>query len=390
MMSNPFRLSIAPTEIWLEIPETAIQAAKAKSLGFTTPEAQFTVWLHSLVENTLLPWIQSEWECTPKSVTHQCQLWPLVEGLVILAPHHRLIFLPTVVTDRIDLSVPQEWVDLVGWQGDIFVPVEVYLEEGSLGLWGFADWHQLKTNGTYHAATRIYHLAGEALTQDLAILEATLDLALRPQPYTGGLTPAPLSVATAQPLVSYLTDPAIYPPRRAIPFTQWADLISDPRWRHQLQQHWVIKDRFPLRDWFSGNIQPGWLDLITLESQGLMSPALAVRQGQSSRSTLQRGKCFTFQHDSGDSDSIYLIITVTPLEDQRYNLLLQVFPCNDTYLPANLYVQLLDESGEVLHQVQSRSHDNWIQLPQLKGIVGERFQIKMGLNTQALTEAFMI
>ena len=87
-----------------------------------------------------------------------------------------------------------------------------------------------------------------------------------------------------------------------------------------------------------------------------------------------------------------LMVAAIPLLDGTYSILNRVYPIgNDDYLPANVKLNLLSESGEQLCQVESRStvKDNYIQL-YFTASVGDRFNISIAMNDASITESFVI
>ncbi len=87
---------------------------------------------------------------------------------------------------------------------------------------------------------------------------------------------------------------------------------------------------------------------------------------------------------------IILMVELTPESEQRRNILLQVHPGgNQTYLPPLLQLTVLDESGLVFLEAQSRTADNYIQL-QFSGLPGEQFSVRVALGDAYVTEDFVI
>ena len=77
--------------------------------------------------------------------------------------------------------------------------------------------------------------------------------------------------------------------------------------------------------------------------------------------------------------------------EQKVGVRVQVQPMGEeTFLPANLKLSLLNDSGEMLREVQSQSQDHFIQLPYFRGESKERFSIQVALASISLTEDFVI
>ncbi len=91
-----------------------------------------------------------------------------------------------------------------------------------------------------------------------------------------------------------------------------------------------------------------------------------------------------------DDCRVVLAVTLMPEAEQRTNISLRVFPTGQqTYLPPHLQLVVLDESGEIILEAQSRSNDNSIQLA-FRGDSGDGFSIKVALGDVSVTEDFII
>jgi len=85
---------------------------------------------------------------------------------------------------------------------------------------------------------------------------------------------------------------------------------------------------------------------------------------------------------------VALVVELTP-EAQRTNICLQVHPTSTTYLPPDLRLSVLDETGEIFLEAQSRSTDNYIQL-QFSGQAGETFRVQVAIADAHVMETFVI
>jgi hypothetical protein len=88
---------------------------------------------------------------------------------------------------------------------------------------------------------------------------------------------------------------------------------------------------------------------------------------------------------------VALIINCQLEPDERRDILVRLYPSKEeqTYLPQGVRLIILDESGEVFLEAQSRSADNWIQL-EFRGEAGEHFSVKVVLEDVNITEDFAI
>lgn len=91
-----------------------------------------------------------------------------------------------------------------------------------------------------------------------------------------------------------------------------------------------------------------------------------------------------------DKRSVVLKIVLIKNENDRVSILVRVHPSlEETCLPPNLKLSLLDELGETLQQVCSSSQDNYIQLKKFRGQTGDRFRIEISLDRAKVTEDFV-
>lgn len=87
---------------------------------------------------------------------------------------------------------------------------------------------------------------------------------------------------------------------------------------------------------------------------------------------------------------VSLIVRLTPEPDGKFNILLQLHPARQqTTLPPGAQMAVLDDTGNVFLEAESRQADNWIQL-EFIGLPGERFTVKITVGEASLTESFLI
>lgn len=90
------------------------------------------------------------------------------------------------------------------------------------------------------------------------------------------------------------------------------------------------------------------------------------------------------------SQAVALAVALVQKANQQVGVLLQVYPIeNEPYLPANLKLVLLDESGQALREVVARQLDVYIQL-KFSGEPGEAFSVRIELGAASITENFAI
>jgi Protein of unknown function (DUF1822) len=87
--------------------------------------------------------------------------------------------------------------------------------------------------------------------------------------------------------------------------------------------------------------------------------------------------------------TVALAIAVLHLADQRFDIMLRVYPTeNEPYVPENLKLILLDESGQA-YEVVARHNDLYIQL-KFNGNPSESFGVQVMLGNAQITEEFIL
>ena len=154
----------------------------------------------------------------------------------------------------------------------------------------------------------------------------------------------------------------------------------------EIGQPEFVKPPVQLSQWLQGIVETSWQTIETLLSPEATALAFRFR-------SLALGTKFGKLIDLGiqiAGHPIALIVTVSRESDERINVLLQVHLTNPAhYLPPNLQLIVLNESGTEFLQTQARNADNYIQL-QFWGSLGEQFSAKIALNDASITEDFVL
>ena len=183
-------------------------------------------------------------------------------------------------------------------------------------------------------------------------------------------------------------------------------LIELPDYLHEIRQNPVVSQLSPfdkstlveLNNWFAGVTSTGWQTLDSLfatppqiaEVRGKKEiPEEPVTEPQSSQSAVQQAKLIDLGLQLGDK-TVVLVLTLTSNADQTISALAQVHPpSGSTFLPPQLELKMLSESGETLQEVWSRGQDNYIQLKRFSGQGGDRFRLQVALDDVSITENFV-
>ena len=156
----------------------------------------------------------------------------------------------------------------------------------------------------------------------------------------------------------------------------------------------VQKTRVNLSQWLEEVFETGWQTVDALLNPA--EPEFAYRfrkrdilENDTIEVAVQRAKLIDLGMQLA-SHRVALIVELTPESEQKREVLLQVHPTGkETYLPPQLQLIVLDESGLVFLDAQARNEDNYIQL-QFSGLPGELFSVQVALGDTNILEDFVI
>lgn len=158
----------------------------------------------------------------------------------------------------------------------------------------------------------------------------------------------------------------------------------------QIRQAKFVKMPVNLSKWLENTFEAGWQSMEALLGTQQENLAFSLRSTSPlSEASVKRAKLIDLGLRLG-SQSVALLVAITPEVEQKVGILVQVHPTGgETYLPPNLRLVLLSESG-VIQEVQSRTQDNYIQLKRFRGLPGECFNIQVAFGDASVTETFVI
>ena len=396
-------VSADPTEWWLEIPPDAPQASWRNQSSVSTPGRRWSAYLNQICLTIFLPWLQAEYVSSATAWPNLASLadfWEVVDGAAITVGRKRLVLLPTETLDRSELAVPQEWVDIPDWAADYYLPVQVDLDLQGIRIWGYATHQQLKTMARYDASDRTYCLEGHHLTRDLTVFWATYQFC--PDEQTrAAVAPLPmLSVPQAENLLQGLGDPAVAFPRLAAPFQLWGALLGQPKWRRRLLQDRQstfsgslvpVAARVNLSQWFQAIFSVGWQSIDSLSALETKRLATCFRSYTTSNQTEVKQIKLIDLNTQSDPRTVALLVGLRPEANEKIGIQVQLYPTQGyQYLPENLRLALLSESGEVLQSIQTEGRDYYIQLNHFKGSLGCCFSLQVELDESSMMADFVV
>ncbi|MCC5632961.1 DUF1822 family protein [Nostoc sphaeroides CHAB 2801] len=148
--------------------------------------------------------------------------------------------------------------------------------------------------------------------------------------------------------------------------------------------------RVNLNQWFENLFENSWMPLEEVFGS-INEKKFALRSISSKpEANVARAKIIDLGVQVGNQ-SVVLLIAIAPYSEDKVEILVQLHPMGEkTYLPSNLRMNLLSESGENIQEVVSRSNDNFIQLKRFRGYSGEGFNIQVSNGDFTIKEAFVI
>ena len=144
-----------------------------------------------------------------------------------------------------------------------------------------------------------------------------------------------------------------------------------------------------LSQWLENIFVAGWgIAEELIDSQEL---TLAFRTAQmSTENTIKATKLIDLGIDLGHQ-SVALLMALTPVEDGKIGIRVQLHPIGkEIYLPPNIKLAMLSESGENIQKVEARGQDNYIQLKWFKALPGKYFSLHVSIQGLSWVENFVI
>ncbi|MEH2060436.1 MAG: DUF1822 family protein [Nostoc sp.] len=152
-----------------------------------------------------------------------------------------------------------------------------------------------------------------------------------------------------------------------------------------------------LSQWFAGIFETGWETIESLWNVPELRPTYAFRSTETLElDALNRRESITKRAKLIDlgiqilNQPVMLIVEINPEKDQQTSIHLQLHATgNQIYLPLGVHLTVLDSSGAIFLDAQSRKSDNYIQL-QFRGEPTEQFSVRVALDNTSITEHFQI
>jgi Protein of unknown function (DUF1822) len=150
-----------------------------------------------------------------------------------------------------------------------------------------------------------------------------------------------------------------------------------------------------INQWLQGVIQAGWQTIEQIESLvntptfAFRSPVLQYATRSRQPNSIELGKVIDLKIGS-EKISTALVIDVAPIQNgDEFDIWAQLYPIDrDTLLP-NIQLSILENTGEVLLETNSRNADFIIQF-NFTASVSDRFNIKINLGDAEVIEQYIV
>lgn len=150
-----------------------------------------------------------------------------------------------------------------------------------------------------------------------------------------------------------------------------------------------------LSQWLDGLFETGWQALDALFNPAQLN--FAFRGVESEPETapdasIQRAKLIDLGIQFAEAPIVLLVELQPDTETSpaQVQIRLRVHPGGDrSFLPPDLELTVLDESGAIFLEARARTADNYIQL-QFSGVAGEAFSVQVALGEARVSEEFVI
>ncbi|MBW4572869.1 MAG: DUF1822 family protein [Tolypothrix carrinoi HA7290-LM1] len=387
-----------PREWLLEISPTIQAQSWQQSQVYATPSSRWCAYINQICLHAFLDWISSEdfqrasvWYSFPGMPA----FWEFINGTAILLEGRRVVLIPSEAIDDSELEVSQEWVDIPSWAADYYLAVQVKPDGEWIRIWGYTTHKELKSLAHYDSVDRTYCIDARHLTKDLNAFSLSYQFC-RGEEMKAAIAPLPrLSTEQAENLVQRLGNASFRFSRLAVPFITWGALLENEQWRQRLyqqrQQPQSSQVRVNLSRWLEGIYDNAWEAIETFLFFNSNSLAFNFRSSSEfGFGSIKRGKLIDLGIEI-ESQKVMLLVAFIPKDSQQVSIRVQLHPTGGkSYLPVNMKLALLLESGEIIQEVLAREQDNYIQLKRFDGEVGECFSIQVAFDNCQITENFVI
>ncbi|BAZ69948.1 hypothetical protein NIES4106_47290 [Fischerella sp. NIES-4106] len=399
-------ITLYPEKLWLELSSQEQEYAWQISAQnyYSNPAARWNSYLNSLCLNSFLNMLKQDPDLgeTPNVWPSYHQLpsfWEFVNGTCITLGDLRLVLIPTDKSNLREFRIPQEWVDIPNWVANYYLAVQINLEENWLGVWGYTTHQQIREQANFDLIDRTYLLDEEDLIADINVMWVAREICSVQKPEVNILPT--LSSIQVDKLLKQLDQWTPDLPEN-ISHEEWMALLALDEERQDLYRKRLLKHQGNLVEynhslvnnlskWFQNVFEAGWDSFDTFCSSQQHTLAVQFRSDATLNEVRVKGaKLIDLGMQLRDTAVVLLIGLISEI-DEKVSIRVQLHPANEeVYLPPDLKLLLLSGSGNIIQEVQSRSHDHFIQLKKFKSPPGKSFSLQVALGDISIKEKFML
>lgn len=361
-------------------------------------------FVNRLCLNTLIEWLEDQPDLLenfqiPKlseDFFRQCEF---VNGIDLNFNKLKLVLIPSEQSSLTEFRIPQEWVDIPNWAANYYLSVQLNIEEGWLKIWGFISHQQILKKAQYDSMDRTYCVNNRDLIADIDVMWVAQELCTLEQPIVQTLPS--LSEIQAKQIIDQLSKSTVYSPRLHLQFAQWGGILASQKYRTILYNQRIKYSQVNLMEdaqeivhnlgsWFENVFDEGWRSVDDLFGFTDRRSFQFRSDSVLNEVCVKRAKLIDLKMQL-ESKSVALLIALSPQVDNKVCIRVQLYPASgETYLPDNIQLTLLSESGNALQSVESRSYDNYIQLKRFKLPLGKHFSIQVACKDINIKEDFVL
>ena len=150
------------------------------------------------------------------------------------------------------------------------------------------------------------------------------------------------------------------------------------------------KTAINLSKWFESVFHDGWENIKETVKQPELTLSFRNASQNPTNDTVKAAKLIDLGIELGHR-SVALLVALTPEEQERVGVCIQLHPGGeDNYLPANIRLSMLSETGDNIQEVAARNQDNYIQLKRFKSTLGNLFCLQITFDNVTWEEHFVI
>ncbi|PAX51324.1 DUF1822 family protein [Brunnivagina elsteri] len=387
-----------PTQLEFQISPDLAQQCWLHSQSQPSAKGQWNAYLNQICLQTILPWLQAEYEPQASILLNESLLpsfWEVVNGTALNWGNKRLIIIPEKTIDTSEYRIPQEWIDVPKLVGDYYLAVQINPDDLSMRVWGYTTHEKIKTSATYNGIDRTYSLDTQEIIQDLNVLWVVTQLNPEEETRVSVASLSAVPATQAENLLSRLANPDIIQPRLELPFVLWGELVSNDNWRqklYQLRQGELESNLTPrnvaanISQWLQNAFEESWQSLDSLLGTNA-SLGFSFRNASEENDTIIK-KAKSLNLPNGE---VLLVVGLDTEADGRIGIRIQLRSLSqEEHLPSGINLKLLSSSGQIIQSTQARSQDNIIQLKRFKISSNTQFSIQIELDDFIVTENFEV